>query len=69
MTPFYMDYTCPECGGPLLYEISTKMYVCKKCGLYVSKQQLIELSDKKRLKQKLDTKKEYLNWWLNEKKS
>ncbi len=63
-----MDYTCPECGGPLFYEVPTKMYVCKKCGLYLTKQQLIDLLEKKKEKPRLDAKKEYLNWWLSEKK-
>ncbi len=64
-----MDYVCPECGGPLFYEMSTKMYICKRCGLYVTKQQLIELMEKKKPKPKSDPKREYLNWWLNEKKT
>ncbi|MGC8569569.1 MAG: TFIIB-type zinc ribbon-containing protein [Nitrososphaeria archaeon] len=60
-----MDYTCPECGGPLFYETSTKMYICRKCGLYVNRQQLMDLIERKKPKAKQDPKREYLSWWLS----
>ena len=64
---------CPECGGEMQYQISTKHYVCKSCGLSVTQQELMELRDK--LKPSEETadeekerrRKEYLKWWLSKK--
>jgi transcription initiation factor TFIIIB Brf1 subunit/transcription initiation factor TFIIB len=65
---------CPECGGEMQYEISTKHYVCKSCGLSVTQQELVELREKNRPDVDSDEseqekrKKEYLKWWLSKKK-
>jgi len=65
---------CPECGGEMHYEISTKHYVCKSCGLSVTQQELVELREKNRPDADSDEseqekrKKEYLKWWLSKKK-
>jgi transcription initiation factor TFIIIB Brf1 subunit/transcription initiation factor TFIIB len=65
---------CPECGGEMQYEISTKHYVCKSCGLSVTQQELVELREKNRPDADSDEseqekrKKEYLKWWLSKKK-
>ncbi|MGC8557855.1 MAG: TFIIB-type zinc ribbon-containing protein [Nitrososphaeria archaeon] len=63
-----MPVACPDCGQPMIYEPATKMYICKRCGLYVNYNQLTRLIDQKKSKEKYDPKKEYLNWWLGEKK-
>jgi transcription initiation factor TFIIIB Brf1 subunit/transcription initiation factor TFIIB len=65
---------CPECGGEMQYEMSTKHYVCKSCGLSVTQQELVELREKNRPDVDSDEseqekrKKEYLKWWLSKKK-
>ncbi len=59
-----MTLVCPDCGQPMIYEPATKMYACKRCGLYVSYNQLIKLIDEKRSRKSNDMKKEYLKWWL-----
>jgi DNA-directed RNA polymerase subunit M/transcription elongation factor TFIIS len=66
-----MDNYCLECGGILFYDISTKRYTCKSCGIYVTKDQLSDLKDKIRKKDGSKSKKhersEYLEWWLSKK--
>jgi len=64
---------CPECGGVLFYDIPMKRYLCKSCGLYVTKDEISNLKDKNRSRaDNNDTKKsrdhdEYLDWWLKKK--
>ena len=62
-----MTLFCPECGQPMIYEPATKMYLCQRCGLYASYDQLIKLINEKRPKKDNDMKKEYLKWWLERK--
>ncbi len=56
------------------YIIGTKHYVCKSCGLSVTRQELIELRQKLRptfedgQDEQKRRKKEYLKWWLSKKK-
>ncbi len=57
----------------MLYDLSTKHFICKKCGLYVTREQLQELrwklrqpqEDEKRRRKRLED--EYLSWWLSKK--
>ena len=64
---------CPECGGVLFYDIPMKRYLCKSCGLYVTKDEISNLKDKNRSRtDNKDAKKsrdhdEYLDWWLKKK--
>jgi ribosomal protein L37AE/L43A len=68
-----MSY-CPECGGETQYMISTKVYVCKSCGLSLTQQELADLREKNRPAyvgaetEKEKRRKEYLKWWLTKKK-
>jgi len=65
---------CPECGGEMQYISATKCYVCKSCGLSVTRQELMELRQK--LRPEVETgederkrrRKDYLEWWLSKKK-
>jgi transcription initiation factor TFIIIB Brf1 subunit/transcription initiation factor TFIIB len=65
---------CPECGGELQYVSSTKRYVCKSCGLFLTPQELFELREKLRPRfeteedQRQQQRKDYLKWWLGKKK-
>jgi hypothetical protein len=69
-----MTIYCPECGGECHYEIGTKRYICKSCGLQMTQQELNDLRDKNRPaeeteeEQKQNRRKEYLNWYLSKKK-
>jgi len=55
------------------YEIGTKHYVCKSCGLSVTQQELMELREKNRPSDetaeevKDNRRKEYLKWYLSKK--
>ena len=63
---------CPECGGELHYDPSTKRYSCKSCGLFLSNQELMELKDRLRpdfeneQDKRKKKKKEYLDWWFSD---
>jgi len=65
---------CPECGGEMQYVSATKRYVCKSCGLSVTRQELMELRQKLRPTlesgedERRKQRKEYLKWWLSKKK-
>ncbi len=60
--------SCPECSGELDYEPNTRHFVCKKCGLYVTREQIYDIKDKDRPEQKKSRQDEYLDWWLSKKK-
>ncbi len=63
-----MDNVCPECNGELLYEVSTKHFICKKCGLYATREQLHDIKDRLRPQRKRSKESEYLEWWMNREK-
>lgn len=69
-----MPSYCPECGGEMQYTSITKCYACKSCGLSVTHQELLELREKLRPKfeteedEKKKEQREYLKWWLSNKK-
>lgn len=63
-----MDNVCPECNGELLYEVSTKHFICKKCGLYATREQLYDIKDRLRPQRKRSKESEYLEWWMNREK-
>ena len=51
-----------------------KRYVCKSCGLTLTHQELMEMRDRLRSREKPEederkkVRKEYLQWWLSKKK-
>lgn len=56
------------------YVSSTRCYVCKSCGLSVTRQELMELRQKLRPTfeagedERERRRKDYLKWWLSKKK-
>lgn len=66
-----MTKFCPECGGELKLEPSTKNFICRSCGLYASSEKMDELRDKSEINYQ-DPKKrmhdDYLDWWQSSKK-
>jgi tRNA(Ile2) C34 agmatinyltransferase TiaS len=62
---------CPECGGKLEFDSSSKDFLCKSCGLFASREKIEELRergeteyrDKRRL-----LHDSYLEWWQTSKK-
>jgi tRNA(Ile2) C34 agmatinyltransferase TiaS len=65
---------CPECGGEMQYISATKRYVCKSCGLSLTRQEIFELRQRLRPRfeseeeQRRKERREYLKWWLSKKK-
>jgi DNA-directed RNA polymerase subunit M/transcription elongation factor TFIIS len=65
---------CTECGGEMVYAISTKHFTCKSCGLTVTQQELMDLKEKNRPPEESEDevrqnrRKEYLKWYLSSKK-
>ncbi|MBS7634369.1 hypothetical protein KEJ34_02565 [Candidatus Bathyarchaeota archaeon] len=58
----------------MLYLGSTKHYVCRRCGLSLTLQEIVEVREKIREKtgrgdeEQKRVRKEYLQWWLSRKK-
>jgi transcription initiation factor TFIIIB Brf1 subunit/transcription initiation factor TFIIB len=63
---------CPECGGELKYDLASKNFICKSCGLFASSEKIDELRERaKRSKEEEPRRKhhdEYLDWWQSSKK-
>lgn len=63
---------CRECGSKLFYDRESKLYVCSRCGLTYTFQDLLVESQRafeEKLKRAEKKKKrdEYLEWWLSKK--
>jgi len=62
---------CPECGGELKFDSTSKNFFCGSCGLFASREKIDELRDKTE-KESAYTKKrlhdDYLDWWQTSKK-
>jgi hypothetical protein len=52
----------------MYYEPNTKHFICKNCGLYVTREQIYDILDRKRGEKKKSKESEYLDWWLSSKK-
>ena len=65
---------CPECEHDMNFDYSTRKMACKICGLFTSRDELVNLRDKIRDKKYDDYDKnsqrgnDYLQWWLSDKK-
>jgi uncharacterized Zn finger protein (UPF0148 family) len=62
---------CPECGAILFYEQSTRHFVCRNCGIFVTREELYDIRERKKEQAELDIKErrrrimsEYLDWLL-----
>lgn len=81
-----MTEYCPKCGGELELKImgeeayrGTKVYVCKSCGINLTRDELSKLRDElseiirselNNSDDKINKKRrqgEYLEWWLSKK--
>lgn len=70
-----LDQLCPECGGVLLYDAASKRLSCKKCGLFLTRDELTEIrvrqknaADDGDMRKKHRQQADYLDWWLKDKK-
>lgn len=55
---------------PMKSDPSTKHYVCKRCGLYATREQVsdIRMRLNRREKTRQDVQYDYLDWWQKSKK-
>jgi transcription initiation factor TFIIIB Brf1 subunit/transcription initiation factor TFIIB len=66
-----LDQQCPECGGIMLFDTPTKRFVCKKCGVFLTRDQLSDIRYKQRTpaederRKKSRQQSDYLEWWLS----
>ena len=62
---------CPECGGELKFDLSSKNFICKSCGLFASREKMDEIRDRNEEKGKDKRRQmhdEYIDWWQSSKK-
>lgn len=63
---------CPECGGELKFDLASKNFICKSCGLFASREKIDELRDKADERSNDDPRRrrhdDYLDWWQSSKK-
>ena len=60
---------CPVCGGEMKYDRKIRMFVCKNCGLSLSRFELDMIRDKKYDDyERSDLVEEYYEWWHSRKK-
>lgn len=66
---------CPECAAKeikveMKFDLNTKHFICAKCGLYATREQISDIRDRlhKREKTKEDKHDEYRDWWQSSKK-
>ena len=55
---------------PMKLDPSTKHFICKRCGLYATREQIFDIRDKlnQRESTKEDKQYDYLEWWQKSKK-
>lgn len=68
---------CPECAGEMRYDRNIHRYVCTRCGLALTTEEREKMitdqrdtlyADRDSDEEKRKRRKEYLNWWLSNKK-
>ena len=66
---------CPECAGPMKRDSNIRRYVCQRCGIALTRDEIDKAKDKFRgelydhtEEENQERKKEYLDWWLTAKK-
>ena len=66
-----MDQVCPECSSIMLYDAPNKRFACKRCGLYLTRDQLSDIRyklktpDEDERRKKSRQQSDYLQWWLS----
>ena len=60
---------CPECGEDFLYDRHSQRYVCRNCGLTMTREEYSSIVKKRASEPEEDSsrRKEYLKWWLSKK--
>ncbi|MCX8204480.1 MAG: hypothetical protein N3H31_02370 [Candidatus Nezhaarchaeota archaeon] len=62
--------TCPECGGELKFDRSHYAYVCRACGLSLTRGEYerAQTASRRSEEDEEESRREYLKWWLRSKK-
>jgi len=63
---------CPECGGEMSYDLSTKHYTCRSCGLTLAFHEILEAKERNlptgdAEERRRRERQDYLKWWLSKK--
>ena len=55
---------------PMKLDVATKHFICKRCGLYATREQVSDIKFKlnQREKTRQDKQDDYLEWWQKSKK-
>lgn len=55
---------------PMKADPSTKHFICKRCGLYATREQVSDIRTRlnRRVKTRQDIQDDYLDWWQKSKK-
>lgn len=55
---------------PMKLDAATKHFICKRCGLYATREQVSDIRYKlnQRVRTREDRQDDYLNWWQKSKK-
>ena len=55
---------------PMKFDPSTKHYICKRCGLFATREQISDIRDRlnRRESTREDRQYDYLEWWQKSKK-
>lgn len=59
---------CPSCGDEMRFDKKIMRYVCKGCGLTVSRYELDLMKEKMFEEKEVDITEEYYRWWINREK-
>ena len=59
---------CPECGGCLSFDSTTKNFICRGCGLFDPREKIEELHERINTKEERNKSEDYLDWWQSSKK-
>ncbi|RLF13249.1 MAG: hypothetical protein DRJ68_01585 [Thermoprotei archaeon] len=61
---------CPECGGEMKFDRQAYRYICRSCGLTLTREELNAMMSRRREEARDEreaSRREYLKWWLSKK--
>ncbi len=65
-----IDEIVSKLNTTMKFDPATKHFICKKCGLYATREQISDIRDRFNSSEltREDKESEYLNWWQKSKK-
>jgi len=60
---------CPECGGDFRYDRQSQRYICRDCGLTMTREEFNQSFRRKpeKINEREALRRDYLKWWLSKK--